>query len=143
MKFNNIKIPDEVTQTKGIAEIDIQRLSNVVVLVGKNGSGKSRILRLIEENLFKQISILQILDSSISHLPKNLEKFANKLTLFRDYYLTQEKIQLLNQQLKKDSSNFSIKQALHVAKMDLKKYTIQPSDQKIISRLATALAARV
>jgi predicted ATP-binding protein involved in virulence len=54
MKFEKINIPKEQTQETGIEKIDIQQLPRVVAFVGKNGSGKTRILDLIEKYPFTQ-----------------------------------------------------------------------------------------
>ena len=56
MKFSRIIIPKEISQPWGIDTIDIQRLSDVIAFVGKNGSGKTRILDLIEDNLFSNVT---------------------------------------------------------------------------------------
>ena len=72
MKFLRIIIPQEITQTKGIERIDIQRLSDVVAFVGKNGSGKTRIIDLIEDNILSNVTPLNINSGTISYLPKNL-----------------------------------------------------------------------
>ncbi|MCL2040933.1 MAG: AAA family ATPase [Bacteroidales bacterium] len=66
MKFTRIRIQKEITQAKGIEEIDIQRLSDVVAFVGKNGSGKTRILDLIEDNLFYDVTAQDIINGTIS-----------------------------------------------------------------------------
>lgn len=129
MKFNKIKISTDITKSKGVSEINIQRLSNVVALVGKNGSGKSRILDLIEENIFKSITILQVADGSISHLPKHIEKFANQLVPFKDYYLIHEKIKELSIQASKEPSNSKIKNELQVLKQNLRSNQIFLANQ--------------
>jgi energy-coupling factor transporter ATP-binding protein EcfA2 len=50
VRFKKITIPKDITQKSGIESIDIQCLSNVIAFVSKNGSGKTRILDLIENH---------------------------------------------------------------------------------------------
>lgn len=82
MKFNKIFIPVENAKEKGIREIDLRRLSNVVAFVGKNGSGKSRILDLIERHVFN-LSASSILNSTVSHLPRELANIYPTLNRFK------------------------------------------------------------
>ena len=102
MRFATIKITKETTQSKGIEEIDMQRLSSVVVLVGKNGSGKTRILDLIEANLFDitNISVQGLIDGSVSCLPKSLGTIKSSIptTLGLDINSIQREIDKLKQQ---------------------------------------------
>ncbi len=134
MKFNKIKIEDGVTKIKGVSEINIQRLTNVIALVGKNGSGKSRILDLIDENLFRAITIPRILDGSISHLPKQIGNFVTNLIPFKDFYLTQEKVQELTQESQRQPPNEKIKQDLQTAKLNLRTIQIHPTNQTQINQ---------
>ena len=82
MKFSKIKIPKEITDTKGVEKIDIKRLTNVIAFVGKNGSGKTRILDLIENNLFSEINLSpqNIADEVIFCLPRLFDPI-NKLSI--------------------------------------------------------------
>lgn len=112
MKFNKIKIPESTTKSKGISEINIQRLNNVVAFVGKNGSGKSRILDLIETNLFKTIEIYMLLNNSISFPPKQLGSLISILDKYKEYFLLQEKVNYLTKQISKDPSNQNFKKEL-------------------------------
>jgi len=86
MKFNKIFIPEAIAKAKGIEEIDISRLSNVIALVGKNGSGKSRILDLLEENLFKGIKVDSIFNGRIGGLSDDLEEMRTENPELCKYY---------------------------------------------------------
>jgi len=67
MKFSRIIIPKDKCEAKGICAIDIQRLSNVIAFVGKNGSGKTRILDLIEAHLFSDnVTLKNIANGTIT-----------------------------------------------------------------------------
>ncbi len=105
MKFTSIKLPELITKTKGIAEINMQRLSNVVALVGKNGSGKSRILDLIEENVFNTISIPSIIDNTISCLPTEFENLKEASQRYKDILILQHKMSDANSKLAKNPKN--------------------------------------
>lgn len=107
MKFNKIKLSEKITQTKGIKNIDIERLSNVIALVGKNGSGKTRILDLIEENLFKSIKITHLFDNSIEGLPHNLKSISEQLSPFKDFLINRERILDLNNKRKENPNKKS------------------------------------
>ena len=65
MRFNKIVIPEKITQEKGIEPINIRRLSSVIAFIGKNGSGKTRILDLIEKNPF-------LIDTELSNIPNDI-----------------------------------------------------------------------
>jgi len=70
MKIEKLKISKSVSQTLGIKEINLERLGSVVALIGRNGSGKSRILKLIEGKFIAYVNINNILNDSITGLPK-------------------------------------------------------------------------
>ena len=46
MKISNFKIPTNIAEKKGLAEIEFNNIGNLVALFGKNGAGKTRILKL-------------------------------------------------------------------------------------------------
>jgi len=87
MRFKNIHIDKNISKAKGISEINLNRLGNVVALVGKNGSGKTRILDLLEENLFSHVKNQPFWYESIEHFPKSfnsqlkdLQRQSNRLS---------------------------------------------------------------
>jgi len=49
MKIQEVSIPIELTKDLGLKPIQMKRLGDVVLLAGKNGSGKSRLLRLVRQ----------------------------------------------------------------------------------------------
>jgi predicted ATPase len=74
VRFKKIVIPEEITQEKGIKPINIQRLSNVIAFIGKNGSGKTRILDLIEKNLCLEDNEFDIITNDLRKQLFNLER---------------------------------------------------------------------
>ena len=135
MRFKNIYIPENISRTKGIQEIRLNRLSNVVALVGKNGSGKSRILDLMEEHLFSSLGIPQLLDDSISSLPKVLENFKSKILPFKDYFLLTEKVNFLNTQINSNPNDSSLKKELQIFNQKLRQLQLQPNYNSQVNAL--------
>lgn len=68
MKITALNIPEEITKEKGLLPITMSRLGNVVLIAGKNGSGKTRLLELIKEQS--------------KHLPKASTIEQNKQNIF-------------------------------------------------------------
>ena len=101
MRITKITIPNELTSEKGIREISEERLGSVVALVGKNGSGKTRILDLLEENIRKIISVNRFLDKSILYPPQVLVPVLNQLEEFKEYILLTEKKEIIETIIKK------------------------------------------
>lgn len=89
MKFNKIFLPESITKEKDIEEINISRLGNVVALVGKNGSGKTRILHLLEECLFENIGLPNVFDGSLDGLPEPLDAIRNENETLQAYFRLQ------------------------------------------------------
>ena len=68
MKITELNIPEEISKEKGLLPVSMSRLGNVVLIAGKNGSGKTRLLELIK-------------DQSI-HIPKASNIEQNKKNIF-------------------------------------------------------------
>lgn len=92
MRIEKISIPANITTQLGIKTIKMERLGDVVALAGKNGSGKSRILRLIE-NL--TINANDVLDGNIVNLPPELKGILDFINLNITYYEAQDNPQVL------------------------------------------------
>ncbi len=50
MRITKIEIPEEEIEN-GLKKVSMSRLGNMVILAGKNGAGKTRLLKLIEEKI--------------------------------------------------------------------------------------------
>ncbi len=73
MRIEKVIIPESSTQTEGIKAINIERLGSVVALIGRNGSGKTRILKLLDEFFIKgNIGIAFVLNGGITKLPRSI-----------------------------------------------------------------------
>lgn len=66
MKINTITIEDRHSSSRGMNALSFDRLGAVVALVGRNGSGKSRTLRLVEDFLLTQVSLSTFIDGEIT-----------------------------------------------------------------------------
>ncbi|WP_190277214.1 AAA family ATPase [Taibaiella lutea] len=108
MKFNKIKISKSITSSKGIDEINLQRLSNVIALVGKNGSGKTRILRIFQENLLNDIKIQDIFDKSIVGMPKHIQNEVRQLEPYKDWFALREKLEIQKKYPSNTQNNIEI-----------------------------------
>ncbi|MCW3125280.1 MAG: methyltransferase protein [Bacteroidetes bacterium] len=77
MRISKFTIIEEATNQRGLQNIDIHKLGAVVALVGRNGSGKSRILSLLRDypNLMPNLDYL-----SFSHFPELFKKHEGVLT---------------------------------------------------------------
>ncbi len=51
MKITKINIPSSVVDADGLKDIKMERLGNIIILAGKNGSGKTRIMNKIFNTL--------------------------------------------------------------------------------------------
>lgn len=69
MRIRKLFIPSEESKSLGIEQTELKRLGPVVALVGRNGSGKSRILKLIETKFFPNIDVTSFLNGDIEHPP--------------------------------------------------------------------------
>ncbi|MDI9311805.1 MAG: AAA family ATPase [Limnohabitans sp.] len=56
MKITKVNIPENIGENDGLKDIKMQKLSNLVIIAGKNGSGKTRILNKIFNNFKKKPS---------------------------------------------------------------------------------------
>ena len=66
-------MPISETKKYGIEEINLNKLGQVVAFIGKNGSGKTRALNIINEYLLI-LKPARIYDGSLNKLPKNIEQ---------------------------------------------------------------------
>ena len=107
MKYKKIYIPESVSSSVGLKEINLtsKELGNTIALVGKNGAGKSRLLKLIE-NHFDHLTTDDIINDNIGNIPqiiiqKNEQLISNVRKEYKKYsssnFDKQKKEQLLQQ----------------------------------------------
>jgi len=83
MQIKRLNIPEP---PKGLKPINLDRLGNLVVLIGKNGSGKTRILNLIEDYLTNKLSEKELLTGDIVGVPSIIMKLSEEIQAYSDYY---------------------------------------------------------
>lgn len=83
MRIKKIAIDRQISKEVGLGDVNIDRLGTLVALVGKNGSGKSRILNLIESNISSVINKQNIMKGYVSNLPNNIKQILKKLEPYR------------------------------------------------------------
>jgi ABC-type cobalamin/Fe3+-siderophores transport system ATPase subunit/SAM-dependent methyltransferase len=93
VKFTEINIPEELAKQKGLRPITMNRLGNVVLIAGQNGSGKTRLLNLIIEQTNKIPR-----KSNIDYSNTQLNTYKEPLDEEKKHLIT------LNKQIKKDES---------------------------------------
>lgn len=74
MRIKNLVLLEENVKELGLKPFNSKKLNNSIALVGKNGSGKSRYLKTIENKL-KNIEILDLLNGHYDNLPTKLAEF--------------------------------------------------------------------
>jgi energy-coupling factor transporter ATP-binding protein EcfA2 len=96
MRISRWFVPKKRTEKEGLEPIFLERLGVVVALIGKNGSGKSRILKMLEDSE-SWMEDFMIKDFSFSNYANNDEENISKINIF-DYELT-DYIKYYNQEL--------------------------------------------
>ena len=57
MKIVSVNIPIKIAEADGLKQIRMRIHSDVVVLSGKNGSGKTRIMKMIHKEFLKNPTV--------------------------------------------------------------------------------------
>jgi ABC-type cobalamin/Fe3+-siderophores transport system ATPase subunit len=108
MKIEKVNLPEEICATVGLKAIKMDRLNQVVLVAGKNGAGKSRLLHTINQNIKNALNTNEIL-STID----NINKWENSIKMFegsvknlelklKEKNLSKEKIDSYNSLLRDD-----------------------------------------
>lgn len=83
MKIEKVNLPEIATSYMGLGPIKMERLGQVVLIAGKNGSGKSRLLKLIKErvqNIINGNSIKQI-EEYIEERKRSIANYERNITM--------------------------------------------------------------
>ena len=99
MKISKIKIPIEITKATNLKEINLTKknLGSTIALVGKNGAGKSRILKFVETYI-QNIPIEQFLGGYFQNIPtlitdiKSLDRSKKMINPLINGYLNDQQI---------------------------------------------------
>lgn len=106
MKIERINIPESITSKSGLKAVVMERLNHVVLVAGKNGAGKSRLLQLIRsqvEAAFTEGELAGFITNIDSHKARILtynNSIKNLKTQLKTSALSKEQI---------DSHNYNIK----------------------------------
>jgi len=128
MKFNRIQFPKTETSEVGLKEINVERLGNVVALIGKNGSGKTRILNFIENHFSEITTLNDFLKGNITEPPPALSKILSELHPYKNLIIKQNELEELYILQTKNPGDISL----------LKKYRSLRSEVKHLNRTLAA-----
>lgn len=90
MKIKKITFNQLQTSDVGLKEINIDRLGSVVALIGKNGSGKSRILNFLENKFLEILTLNDFLKGNIIEPPNEILNSLKQLEPYKTIILKQE-----------------------------------------------------
>jgi ABC-type cobalamin/Fe3+-siderophores transport system ATPase subunit len=136
MKIQNLFIEDAITSKVGLKTIKLENLASIVGLIGKNGSGKTRILDLIERQLDSIISLNSIEDHSILNPPVELAQMMKDNLLINDYINLKKALTEIQQLKRKQPNN----QQVNAKFKELLKQFTKAKDE--ISKLDTPLTTK-
>lgn len=117
MKINKISFEESITSKEGLKEINLDRLGSVVALVGKNGSGKTRILNFIENNF--SASLGDFLNHKVSVPPNSIQEALNSLEPYKLYINKKEELDHANFFMQNDKSNQELRNNFQKLKQEL------------------------
>ncbi|MES2578580.1 MAG: AAA family ATPase [Bacteroidota bacterium] len=122
MKITKIDIPKTTETNDGLEDIKMDRLSKVVLIAGKNGSGKTRILNKIFNTLSSKpkasrlvISVQEIKDynSNIQTYKQSITQFENQLTAAVGNSISEIENNILNYKRNVESWENNLKNCLY------------------------------
>ncbi len=122
MRISKIKLEKKYTEQKGLNEIDLTKknLGSVVALIGKNGTGKSRILKIVEEYITLNITYKEIENGNISKISdKKNSPYKNEIEKL------QEQFNLLNRTNINKIKSVEIENQIKTLKSQNEKYFLE------------------
>ena len=117
MKIEKFELNKRTTQTKGVSELKMERLGSVVALVGKNGSGKTRILDLLENQYIQNLNYNQLLTNDFINIPEVFNKRLNQNSGYKQIVLLESEIQELERERQSNPADNNLQQ--HIQPKDL------------------------
>ena len=134
MKISEVNINEETASIVGLKEISMKKVGNTILLAGKNGSGKTRILNLIRDqtlnlnNFFNQkqqaTNQLDQIKQRIIQQPEQKQSFEQQIQAYQNTIL-----QLVQQILKQPEQKQSFEQQIQAYQNAIIQYEQQISQQ--------------
>ncbi|HXP52663.1 MAG TPA: AAA family ATPase [Bacteroidia bacterium] len=109
MRIEKLQFNQNITETKGISPINLERMGSIVALIGRNGSGKTRILDLLYENYANKISPRMLIDGSINIAVEEIPFFKNISTQYKEIVYSYYKVNELILELKTNPNDENLK----------------------------------
>ena len=115
MKITEVNLTENITQPVGLNPISMKKIGNMVLLAGKNGSGKTRLLNLIR----KQAQNIQNDINQRSSAKNNINSYSNQI---KNQVGQKQQLELNIQQYEKNIQNWKqqiINQAYNKQQLEL------------------------
>ncbi|QEE50938.1 hypothetical protein FUA48_15540 [Flavobacterium alkalisoli] len=92
MRIKELHLDNKDVEQFGLKDFKSSKFSSVIALVGKNGSGKSRYLKAIE-NKIKNYDITSELNKKFDYLSSDLDEIQSHYTNHYNVYLAYQELQ--------------------------------------------------
>lgn len=125
MKVEHLNINRKVANTFGFENVEFKKLGAVVAFVGRNGSGKSRLLKLIKKHLLETTGAKEILNDEFSNLPPYLSKHLKGIIAHKAYIKAKIRYDEIQNILQANSSDPKILNEFSIARTALNLATTQ------------------
>nr|WP_319571191.1 AAA family ATPase [uncultured Draconibacterium sp.] len=126
MKFKKVQFDEKITSKIGLKEVNIDRLGQIVALVGKNGSGKSRLLKLINENFGSLMTNNDFINDDFSlEISKKNKLLSSKQSYKEELRRVKKEIIRIESQLKRYPNNANGKKKLIEFQKEIENYNLK------------------
>ena len=121
MRIKKLSLKKTDVSHNGLSESNFSRLNNTVALVGKNGSGKTRYLKAIE-NKIQNIEFLDFIDGEFDFIPNSIKPIIKNHNKFKDTYRSFLIYKQTQEEKKKNPKSVDINQRLKNAETNYNHY---------------------
>ena len=106
MKIIEVNLTENITKSVGLKPVSMKKIGNIVLLAGKNGSGKTRILNLIRQEISNSYNFIIEQQRAKNNIINNQQEISNqfvtKQQLEENIKNAELAIQNYKQQIEKD-----------------------------------------
>jgi energy-coupling factor transporter ATP-binding protein EcfA2 len=81
MKIIEVNLTENITKSVGLKPVSMKRIGNIVLLAGKNGSGKTRILNLIRQEISNSYNLILEQQSAKDNIKNKQQEIDNQVVL--------------------------------------------------------------